>query len=285
MSTGYTLDRWQFAVAGDTASVSAAAMTDGTRAAIGDEAGRNALGNAFTGNAAATSYTFISQPIEDARRLSGKTVTVSFWAAAIAGTPKLGISLDQVFGSGGSPSVVVNGNGVAINLEPRHGRVTNDTTVPSTAGKTFGTNNDSSTWFNLWFSAGTNFTTRTGNIGVQAATIYMWGVQLEIGSTATPLEKPDPRYDLANCQRFYQVTTVHSTFVSAGGSDYFSASGSLPVQMRATPTLTSAVQVADALVSGFVLDNIFVNSFRAWAYTSGAGLASFDRYVYCLADL
>ena len=43
------------------------------------------------------------------------------------------------------------------------------------------------------------------NVGVQSGSIAIWGVQLEIGSVATPLEKPDPQQDLAKCQRFYQT--------------------------------------------------------------------------------
>ena len=62
-------------------------------------------------------------------------------------------------------------------------------------------------------------------------------MQLEVGSVATPIEKPDPRYDLANCQRFYYVgTIVGGGSMTAGQSLY--VPGSLPVQMRASPTLT-----------------------------------------------
>ena len=46
--------------------------------AIGDEEAKFLLTNTFTGNAGATANNFIQQSIEDAYRLAGKTVTVSF---------------------------------------------------------------------------------------------------------------------------------------------------------------------------------------------------------------
>jgi hypothetical protein len=69
----------------------------------------------------------------------------------------------------------------------------------------------------------------------------LWGIQLEIGSVATPLEKLDPRYDLANCQRFYQVGQVafggNSPTAGAGGQY---ASAYFGVVMRAAPAVTTS---------------------------------------------
>ena len=70
---------------------------------IGDEAATYYLLNTFTGSAAASAYNFMSQSIEGVRRLSGKTVTVSFWAIASLAGMKLGVNLLQYFGGGGAP--------------------------------------------------------------------------------------------------------------------------------------------------------------------------------------
>jgi hypothetical protein len=73
---------------------------------------------------------------------------------------------------------------------------------------------------------------------VQSGTINIWGVQLEIGSVMTPLEKPDPRYDLSNCQRFYCAGNVY--FAGAGiAANSCIQSMALPVEMRALPTCTA----------------------------------------------
>jgi hypothetical protein len=42
-------------------------------------------------------------------------------------------------------------------------------------------------------------------VGTNGATFYITGVQLEIGTTATPFERRLYNQELANCQRYYQV--------------------------------------------------------------------------------
>jgi hypothetical protein len=234
----YSLDRWIISHANDTISVAQATVTDGSRAQIGDEAAESALSNVFTGSATVGSYTLILQAIENVRRLAGKTVTVSFWAAALSGTPKLGVSMDQNFGTGGSPSAVVNGNGQAITLSTTWTRYSVTITLPSITGKTLGTAGDSKTQLVFWYSAEASFALRAGAIGVQSGTVFLWGVQLEIGSVATPLEKPDPRYDLSNCQRFYQAGTLQLLGAAYTPAVYISSMVGFNVTMRANPFIT-----------------------------------------------
>jgi len=232
----YTLDRWQLTAFNDAASVNQQPLSDSQRAAIGDEAAAVCLYNVFTGNAAAGAYTVIQQKMEGVRRFGNKTATVSFWAFAASGTPKLGVSIDQFFGNGGSPSAAVFGAGVAVTLSGTATRYSLTFTIPTTSGKTLGTSGDDWTGLSIWYSSGVTNAFRAGSIGVQAASIALWGVQLEIGGVATPLEKPDPRYDLANCQRFYQTSaaTVYG-YSSAGGQyGYFLP---FPTVMRASPTI------------------------------------------------
>jgi hypothetical protein len=72
---------------------------------------------------------------------------------------------------------------------------------------------------------------------VQSGTVQIWGVQLETGSQATPLEKTDPRYDLANCQRFYQTGGgLNYVYQAAGGTAYTTVP--FVATMRAPPTAT-----------------------------------------------
>jgi hypothetical protein len=51
----------------------------------------------------------------------------------------------------------------------------------------------------LLFSA----TGATSVVGTNGATFYITGVQLEIGTTATPFERRLYGQELANCQRYY----------------------------------------------------------------------------------
>jgi hypothetical protein len=237
----YGLDRWRLNIAGGTMSVSQLVLADADRAAIGDESAIFALQSACVGTAGAADETSSFQSIENVRRLAGKTVTVSFWARATAGTPKVAVELFQSFGSGGSPSAPIFAIGSqAFTLSTNWTRYTSTPiALPSVAGKTFGTNLSTDfTVVNFWQSSGTNATARAANIGVQSYTLQLWGVQLEIGSTATPLEKPDPQQDRAKCQRFYQVGQIaFQGYASAVQGVY--ATAYFMTSMRANPTITT----------------------------------------------
>lgn len=236
----YTLDRWQVSVSTDAVSITQQALTDADRTTIGDEAAMFVLQNIFTGNAAIGAYNSVQQHIEGIRRLSGKTVTLSFWAKAASGAPKLGINALLSYGTGGSPSTGVWAltTGNAVTVGTTWARYTSTITMPTAVGKTFGTNGDDNTSLTLWHSSGATTNALAGNIGVQSGTIQLWGVQLEIGSVATPLEKRDPVLELQQCQRFYFTTSA------IGQDGYASAANGVvavpilfPVTMRASPSV------------------------------------------------
>ncbi len=235
-TSAYTLDRWSLAISADTDSVTQIALSDTDRTQIGDEEAAYGLQNVFTGTSGSSAYSLIVQKTENVRRLSGKTVTISFWAKCASGTISLGVNLQQYFGSGGSPSAAVATNGAAAALTTTWQRFSITQSLASAAGKTLGTNGDAGTWLQLWYSAGSSSATQAG-VGVQSGTVTFWGVQLEIGSVATPFEKLDIRYDLANCQRFYQSLTVTSYGYGGSGAGVV-VSAPLQVPMRAVPTLT-----------------------------------------------
>jgi hypothetical protein len=245
----YTLDRWLIAGTTDAVSISQVALSDADRAAIGDEEAEFCLQNVFTGNAGASAFNTLIQRIENVRRLSNKTVTVSFWAKANSGTPKIGVSIDQGFGTGGSPSAAVSGTGTAVTISTTWTRYSVSVAVPSTSGKTLGSNNDDYTGLDLWFSSGSTNATFAGSIGVQSGTFKLWGVQLEIGPVVTALEKPDPQQDLEKCQRFYNIGTGVS-----GGAAVNAVTISVPIAfpatMRAVPTVTQTLTGGSGYTAG-----------------------------------
>jgi len=236
----YTLDRWVITGTTDAVSIVQQSLADADRTAIGDEEAVSALQNTFTGNAASGASNAIVQRIENVRRLAGKTVTVSFWAKAASGTPKLGVSLDQNWGTGGSPSTTTFGTGASVTLSTTWARKSVTIAIPSSSGKTLGTNGDDYTALNIWYSSGSASASRTGSIGVQAATIQIWGVQLEMGTIVTPLEKPDPYRDMAVCQRFYTI----GNGIWGGGTGVGAAiiiPIAFQVWMRVQPTVTQSL--------------------------------------------
>jgi hypothetical protein len=282
----YTADRWLLGLTLDTDSVTVVALTDTDRGntGINDEEATYGLSNTFTGNAGASAYSVISQRIETVRRLSNKTVTVSFWAKAASGTPKVGVSIDQVFGTGGSPSATVTGNGTAVTLSTSWARYSVTLAIASASGKTFGTTAGTDfTQLNIWYSSGTTDATRAGSIGVQSATVSLWGVQLEIGSVATPLEKPDPAYDLANCLRFFQGNQCVITGYGAAGAGA-GQSMTLLSFMRASPTMTLGT-AANSNVGTVTLTPLLNRAVWVSASVTATGAWTVNQQYTASADL
>ena len=279
----YTADRWTQSLSTSTLSTTLVSLADTDRTAIGDEEAQNALQGVFGGTSGTNDFCYIIQKIESVRRLSNKTVTLSFWARATSGTPKLGISYSQVFGAGGSPSATVNTNGVATAaLSTTWTRYTQTATLPSASGKTLGTAGDY-TSVNIWLSCGATNNTFAGGIGVQSGTIQLWGVQLEIGSAASAIEKLGFGLDLINCQRFYQTSTIYGqTYVTSGTA--YGMSAWLPVAMRALPTIAT-LSAANANIGTVTLAAASTTVVTAAGTASSSGGTAINMSFSASADL
>jgi hypothetical protein len=277
-ASGYALDRWYAQINADVCSIGAGIIVDAYRAEIGDEQAYWYLGNNFTGNAGAAAFSNVQQKIENVRRLAGKTVTVSFWANSSASL-KIGVNIAQNFGTGGSPSPGVWALATGISVTTQSGalwgtRYTATIAIPSVSGKTLGTNGDDNTQLTFWYSSGANNAAIAGNIGVQSGTINLWGVQLEIGTVATPLEKLDPRMDLSNCQRFYCTMGFNASgYVNVGMALGYVQT--LPVQMRAAPTIVATPGGSNNLNTMAVAANG-----DNGVTVSGIGIATAGAYYY-----
>jgi hypothetical protein len=75
----------------------------------------------------------------------------------------------------------------------------------------------------------------TSVVGTNGATFYITGVQLEVGSTATPFERRLYNQELANCQRYYQISKLFPSIYNS--STGVVSSATLKCSMRAAPTL------------------------------------------------
>lgn len=234
----YTFDRWNKASSSDgTATVSAQTFTTGSAPVSGYESA-NFIRCATASQTLTSAYTQISQKIEDVRTYAGQTVTYSFWAKAASGTPKIALEMRQYFGTGGSPSTGVNTYAGQATLSTSWARYSITVAIPSISGKTIGTTAYTSYLQPvMWLSAGSDYNSATGSLGLQNSTIDIWGVQLEAGSTATTFQTASGTVggELALCQRYYQRSTnsgdMTAPGLSAGSSQaYFTAP--LVVQMR-----------------------------------------------------
>jgi len=123
------------------------------------------------------------------------------------------------------------------------------------AGDTTGTwASDNSAGISLWFSLGAgstytttanawaagNYTQATGSnnfVATNSATFYITGVQLEVGTKATPYEMQIYSDQLAQCQRYFQKYVNPPLKGIAAGTTAANRCGMpLEVTMRASPT-------------------------------------------------
>jgi hypothetical protein len=233
----FTADRWRYNPSGGTATITRETFTAGAAPVAGYESSFFIRTNVTS----ADDNVGIVQPIEDVRTFAGQTITVSFYAKATTGTPKIGVEVTQNFGTGGSPSAEVNTAAGAVTISTSWVRYSVSFTVPSISGKTLGTTNDGYLQANLWLSGGSAVATRSSSIGIQNNTFQIWGVQVEAGSVATAFQTATGTIqgELAACQRyFYSGALSNSLLGSANSTSSAYWSLSLPVTMRIAPTAT-----------------------------------------------
>ncbi len=287
----YGFDRWRGTGQDGTVTYSAQTFTPGAAPVTGYEAA-NFARIVTTGQTATNSLGLIGQPIEDVRTFANQTVTVSFYAKAATGTPKIAVELDQQFGSGGSTRVATYAGQVTISSS--WARYSVSVAVPSISGKTIGTG--SSVVLNLFASAGSDFNSRTGSLGIQTGTFDFWGVQVEAGSVATPFQTASGSIggELALCQRYYYRTTpgIAAGLLASGNAITTTDARfalKVPVTMRVIPTAidTSAVATinladganAEIAPTGIVLIGSVSSQDLVQVYaTAAAGLTAFRPY-------
>jgi hypothetical protein len=287
----YGFDRFTTFFSDGTSTYSAQTFTLGAAPVAGYE-GTNFARIASTGQTLTSAATWLRHKMESVRTFAGQTVTVSFWAKAASGTPKVAVELSQIFGNDGSPSATVNTYAGQATLSTSWQRFTLSVAVPSISGKTLGTRGNDTLVLNLFTSAGTDYNSRSGSLGIQTTTIDFWGVQVEAGSIATPFQTATGTIqgELAACQRYYYVLADAAT-QSFGTCAYYSSTDVLgtvfyPVTMRTAPTFAAAAgsfyevvrnSAADAL-SGLQANylttrtaNIFADSGNGASGTAGHG--------------
>lgn len=136
---------------------------------------------------------------------------------------------------------------------------------------------------NAWASG--NYVGATGTASIIAtanASFYLTGVKLEVGSVATPFNRQSLAKSLADCQRYYQKTDalLLGGYSIAGGSIFNGYI--LPVQMRATPTITFAnVSYGNASgLASYATASPMAFSCAATITSTGGGTAYFTANMF-----
>jgi hypothetical protein len=272
----YGFDRFITENAGDgTTTASPQTFTVGAAPVAGYE-GKNFYRAVVASQTTAASRSGMAQYIEDVRTFANQTITVSFWAKAGTGTPKIALEIAQVFGTTGSPSAAVYTQGSPVTLSTSWVRYSISVAVPSISGKTLTAGNN--TGVRLWLSGGSDFNTRASSIGIQNNTFDIWGVQAEYGSKATPFQTASGgsiQGELAMCQRYYYRVDRPANngygFIGSGVSTTLvTISVPAKVSMRIRPSSIDYSNLAAYDLAGSVL-----NATTATLYAAGSSNDAF----------
>lgn len=236
-ASGYfSIDRWWGGNVGTTKTMSYQTHTLGQTQVPGNPAAF--MRHVVATVAGAGNFCKVEQRIEDVRRLAGKKVTATIWAKADA-VKDIALGFDQVFGTGGSPSATVKAGNVRKTLGTGWARLDWVFDLPSIAGKTIGSADNSYTTFSIWFDAGSSFNAETSNLGQQSGTFEISHVSIREGDRtkeADPYPFEQPEVFLERVKRFYQkIDTVYlSGWNGTGGS--VTEAIVFPTPMRAFPS-------------------------------------------------
>jgi hypothetical protein len=221
-----------------------------------------------------TDQYFISQQIEGLNvadlgwgTANAQAVTLSFWVKS---------SLTGTFGNSLRNSALNRSYPFAYTISSANTWEKKTVTIPGDTTGTWLTSNG--TGISLTFSIGTGpdrrgtagawtsgslngVTGQTQLISTNGATFYITGVQLEVGTSATPFERRLYNQELANCQRYYfKINGGVNSRLGWGHNNLTTqtvVNTTFPVSMRASPTaleqsgnaLHYDVQIADTFVT------------------------------------
>jgi len=222
---------------------------------------------------------------------NAKTVTISFWVQS---------SLTGTFSGSITSGGYTRGYPFTYTISSANTWEQKSITIVGDTGGTWSTNNTAG--LQLYFSIGTGAaqsgtagswgttqgyigaTGATQLIGTNGATLYITGVQLEAGTTATDFENLQYGQQLALCQRYYYATS--SAFIAATATT-LCYNLQFPVTMRATPTEThtyagvanDVYNIITAATPTFVPNGNFpINTGMKFAYDFDAGLTAGQPY-------
>lgn len=156
---------------------------------------------------------------------SGKKVTVSFYAKSSIASKKLGVGIQQNYGTGGSPTALEDlAGGTAISLTTSWARYTVTFTTNTLVAKTFGTNNDDYLQLGFYYMWGT--TPGTNSLGGAAAetfvgsgTIDIAQVQVNAGDQALLFQPRSFGEELTLCQRYFEKSYDQGVSPGATGTN------------------------------------------------------------------
>jgi hypothetical protein len=260
----YTLDRWVIGNS-STASLTVTSTTD-VPASYEFRLSLQFVATTADTSIAAGDQAIIQQNIEgfNARDLVGRTFTLSFWVrSSVTGTYCVALR-NSVFAFSYVLTYTIN----AVDTW-EYKTVTVTSGLPAPFG-TWNSTNGVGLRVAWTLAAGSTFQTtagawQTGNflgtsaqvnfLAAAANTFYLTGVQLEVGSVATPFEHRPYGVELALCQRYYEVL-LNSNSIGVLNSSGAAATMSFCTQWKVTKRATPTVTVGQGAVNTASIDGV-----------------------------
>jgi hypothetical protein len=169
---------------------------------------------------------------------------------------------------------------------PTSGTFSTDNSTGVLVGWDLGSGSNFNTTAGSWQSGQYRRTTAQANfISNSSATFYITGVQLEVGSVATPFERRPYGTEILLCQRYFQRAGQYATYAGrTDGTTTVRIGIPLNTYLRASPTLSNSgdgfAYSGGARVNasgGSVTANSFTNSTNMAAIVSGFTGLTDDR--------
>lgn len=210
---------------------------------------------------------------------SGKQFTVSLYARSSIANKKIGVSMQQVYGTGGSPSAAETITGSSVTLTSSWVKYTWTFTTNTIAGKTFGTDNNDHLILYIWGSWGS--TTGTNN-GLGSAETYVGSGNVDIsqvqgcaGNIALPFQPNSIHNESLACFRYYESGSTRIDTYSATGVGV-GVPVAYKVRKRTTPTInqTNVSNVGFGATPGNTAGTVDgFQSYRAATTTGGVAFS------------
>ncbi|MEK0324568.1 MAG: hypothetical protein QQN63_02595 [Nitrosopumilus sp.] len=194
---------------------------------------------------ASAASTRIQYKMEKVATIANTEVTLSYYAKGVnPGAGTFLVNALQIFGTGGSPSSLVNISIATPTLTASFQRFTHTFTLPSISGKTLGTNLDDF----IQLQIGQNIS----DSSTDAWNIQISNIQIEFGEIATDFEFVTEADQLARCQRYFFKSPgfTRITMQCLSTTRCFGGNVTHPVVMRRIPDITfdttSTYKILDA---------------------------------------
>ena len=129
---------------------------------------------------------------------------------------------------------------------PTSGTFSTDNSTGVLVGWDLGSGSNFNTTAGSWQSGQYRRTTAQANfISNSSATFYITGVQLEVGSVATPFERRDYGRELIMCQRYFEKSYIQTDAVGAANKGGYTMS---PVGSNTVPLIQGYAQICFSVV-------------------------------------